>query len=134
MGGKLNKFFKYRKIKKYLETKDKNQYNYLDNIFKFYVDGHMEILLNNYHFLKIEYYPQISKIGNYLQIDFWCFNLHVNIEFDDDCFDYIVYLPGISAEEFDKSVIKMDYSDDFTLENFFENFYNMLQKDNRLKK
>lgn len=61
MEWKLTRYFKYGKINKYLKSKDESQYNILDNIFKCYVDGHLEKLLNNYLFSEIEYYPNISK-------------------------------------------------------------------------
>lgn len=134
MEGRLTRYFKYGKINKYLELKDESRYNILDKIFKCYVDGHLEKLLSNYHFSKIEYYPLIGKRGNLLQIDFGYHNLHTNIEFDDNNFDYVVYLPGISAEDFEKSIITKEYENDFDIEKFFEDFNNMLQKDSRLKK
>lgn len=134
MEGKLTRYFKYGKINKYLKSKDESQYNILDKIFKCYINGHLKKLLNNYQFSKIEYYPHISKRGDLLQIDFWHHNLHANIEFDENSFDYIIYLPGISAEDFDKGIIKKEYDHDFDIEKFFEDFHNMLQKDSRLKK
>lgn len=134
MEGKLIRYFKYGKINKYLKSKDESQYNNLDKIFKYYVDGHLKNLLSNYHYSKIEYYPRISKRGNLLQIDFWYFNLHINIEFDVYNFDYIIYLPGISAEDFEKGITEKEYDQDFSIEKFFEDFHNMLQKDGRLKK
>lgn len=134
MEGKLTRYFKYGKINKYLKSKDESQYNILDKIFKCYINGHLKKLLNNYQFSRIEYYPHISKRGDLLQIDFWHHNLHANIEFDENSFDYIIYLPGISAEDFDKGIIKKEYDHDFDIEKFFEDFHNMLQEDSRLKK
>lgn len=46
----------------------------------------------------------------------------------------MVYLPGISAEDFVKGIVEKEYAYDFDIEKFFEDFYNMLQKDSRLKK
>lgn len=134
MEGKLVRYFKYGKINKYLKSKDESQYNILDKIFKYYVDGHLKKLLSNYQYSKIEYYPHISKRGNLLQIDFWYHNLHINIEFAVNYFDYIIYLPGISAEDFEKSITKKGYSNDSNIEKFFDDFHNMLQRDDRLKK
>lgn len=128
MEGKLARYFKYGKINKYLKSRDESQYNVLDQILKCYVDGHLKELLNSYQFSEIEYYPLISKRGNLLQIDFWYQNLHINIEFDVDNYDYIIYKPGISAEEFANGIITKEYDCDFNIEKFFENFYNMLQK------
>ena len=123
-----------RKIIKYLKSKEESQYNILDHIFKFYIDGNLKDLLNNYGFSKIECFPQIRKGANYLQINCWYYNLVVDIQFDDSCFDYCIYLPGISAEEFARSFIEKNYSDDFDFENFISDLHNKLDKDNRLKK
>lgn len=134
MEGRLTRYFKYGKINKYLKSKGEGQYNILDKIFKCYVNGHLMKLLNNYQYSKIEYYPHISKRGNLLQVDFWYHNLHANIEFDENSFDYVIYLPGISAEDFAKCIIEKEYDYDFDVEKFFEDFHSMLQKDCRLKK
>lgn len=123
-----------RKIIKYLRLKEESQYNNLDRIYKFYIDGHLKELLNNYGFSEIECYSQIRNDANYLQMNFWYYNLVVTIEFDDLCFDYCIYLPGISAEQFDKSFIESTYSDDFNFEKFIGDLHNILEKDNRLKK
>ena len=133
MEGKLTRYFKYGKINKYLKSKEESQYNNLDRILKDYTEGRLKKLLSNYPYSEIEYYPHISKRGNLLQVDFWYHNLHINIEFDINGFDYITYLPGISAEDFEQGIIKKEYDDDFNIENFFADFHNMLQKDSRLK-
>ncbi|HBL85193.1 MAG: hypothetical protein A2Y17_11535 [Clostridiales bacterium GWF2_38_85] len=123
-----------RKIVKYLKNKEESQYTVLDNIFKLYIDGHLEELLNNYGFSEIKFYPHIRKNSNYLQIDFWYYNLVVNIQFDDLCFDYCIYLPGISAEKFDKGFIESNYSDNFNIENFISYLHTILNKDDRLNR
>lgn len=134
MEGKIDRYFKYRKVTKYLKSKDESQYNILDKIFKYYVDGHLEKLLSNYPFSKIEIYSQIDKKANSLQINFWYYNLVVGIDFCDSSFDHVIYLPCVSPKDFDKSFIKSNYNADFNIEKFFEDFYAMLQKDSRLIK
>lgn len=131
---KLTNYFKYGRINKYLKSKDISQYNWLDKVLGYYVNGYLKKILESYKFTKINIYPQIGRKGNYLQIECFFYNLTIDIGFDENCYDYIVYLPGISAEEFDKGVTIKEYSNDFNVESFFENFYNMLQKDSRLKK
>ena len=134
MEGKLKRYFKYGKINKYLKSKNASQYNYLDNILIYYVNGKLQKILEKYNFKKIGIYPLVGKKGNYLQIECFYHNLTVDIGFDEDSFDYIVYLPGISAEDFEKSITKKGYSNDFNIEKFFDDFHNMLQRDDRLKK
>lgn len=133
MEGKITRYFKYGKINKYLKSKN-NSYNCLDNILIYYVNGKLQKILESYNLKKINIYPLIDKKGNYLQIECFFYNLTVDIGFDENSFDYIIYLPGISAEDFYKGIIQKEYDHDFDIEKFFEEFHNMLQKDGRLKK
>lgn len=133
MEGKLTRYFKYRKINKYLKLKNMSQYNCLDDILVYYVSGELQKLLEYYNFKKINIYPLIGRKGNYLQIECFFHNLTVDIGFDENSFDYIIYLPGISAEDFDKGITQKEYDLDFGIEKFFKDFHNMLQKDSRLK-
>ena len=133
MEGKLTRYFKYRKINKYLKLKNMSQYNCLDDILVYYVSGELQKLLEYYNFKKINIYPLIGRKGNYLQIECFFHNLTVDIGFDENSFDYIIYLPGISAEDFDKGIKQKEYDLDFGIEKFFKDFHNMLQKDSRLK-
>lgn len=133
MKGKLTRYFKYRKINKYLKLKNMSQYNCLDDILVYYVSGELQKLLEYYNFKKINIYPLIGRKGNYLQIECFFHNLTVDIGFDENSFDYIIYLPGISAEDFDKGITQKEYDLDFGIEKFFKDFHNMLQKDSRLK-
>lgn len=120
MTGKIKRYFKYRKINKYLKSKNNDQYNCLDNILICYVNGKLQNILESYNFNKINIYSVIGKKGNYLQIECFFYNLTVNIEFDENSFNYIMYVPGISADDFDKSIIKKEYEHDFNIENFFK--------------
>ena len=133
MEGKLTRYFKYRKINKYLKLKNMSQYNCLDDILVYYVSGELQKLLEYYNFKKINIYPLIGRKGNYLQIECFFHNLTVDIGFDENSFDYIIYLPGISAEDFDKGITQKEYDLDFGIEKFFKDFHNMLQKESRLK-
>ena len=134
MEGNIARYFKYRKINKYLKSKNSSQYNCLDNLLEYYVNGKLQKLLESYNFRDINIYALIGgKRGNYLQIECSFYNLTVDIGFDEDCFDYTIYLPGISAEGFEKATIVKEYVNNFNIEKFFEDFHNMLQKDSRLK-
>lgn len=133
MEGKISKYFKYRRINKYLKSKDESKYSYLDNIFKYYVDGDLEKLFKCYYFSKIELFPELNKKGNLLQIYFYYFNLVVFIQFDDMKIDYTIYLEDMSPSYADDYFVSLEYDKDFNIENFFEKFYKMLQKDPRLE-
>lgn len=135
MEGKLTKYFKYRKINKYLKSLEERQYNFLDKTFEYYVDGHLEKFLSNYNFSKIECFSHFDKKrGNSLQVNFWYYNLVVGIDFFDSNYGYVVYLPGISADELDKSFITNNYSEDFGIEKFIIYLHSLLEKDQRLNK
>ena len=45
MEGKITRYFKYRKINKYLKSKNNSQYNCLDNILIYYVNGKLQKIL-----------------------------------------------------------------------------------------
>lgn len=49
MEGKLTRYFKYRKINKYLKSKNVSQYNCLNNILIDYVNGKLQKILENYN-------------------------------------------------------------------------------------
>jgi|SRR5690554_547260 len=123
-----------RKIKRYLKSKEESKYNNLDRVFKFYIDGLLKELLKKYGFSKIEIFPKIWKDNNNLQINFWYYNLVVGVDLFNLHFDYVIYLPGINAEQLDKCFIESSYSDDFNIVNFIGDLYNILEKDNRLIK
>jgi len=123
-----------RKIKRYLKLKEENKYNNLDCIFKIYIDGLLKELLEKYGFSKIEIFPEIWKDNNNLQINFRYYNLVVGVDLFNLRFDYVIYLPGITAEQLDKSFIESSYSDDFNIVNFIGDLYSILEKDNRLHK
>lgn len=53
MTGKITRYFKYRKINKYLKSKNNDQYNCLDNILICYVNGKLQKILESYNFNKI---------------------------------------------------------------------------------
>ena len=44
MEGNIARYFKYRKINKYLKSKNSSQYNCLDNLFVYYVNGKLQKL------------------------------------------------------------------------------------------
>lgn len=134
MEEKKTKYIKYRKINKYLKSKDESEYGYLENIFKYYVDGNLEKLLDRYNFSNIELYPELNKRGNSFQINFYYFNLMVFINFDDIEIDYGVYLEDMPPLYIDDCFVSLEYDKDFNIENFFEKFYKMLQRDSRLKR
>lgn len=126
--------FKYRRIIKYLNSKEESKYNNLDCIFKLYITEQLQGKLKKYNFSKIEYFSQIRKNKNYLQINFWYFNLVVTIEFGEDAFDYYIYLPGSSAIQVDENIVKSDYPNNFNITQFIDDVYIELKNDNRLVK
>lgn len=122
-----------RKIIKYLKKKNQSEYSELDKIFTKYLDGSLENLLCNLGFSNIEIFPQIRRRANYLQLNFWYRNLVVDLGFDEEDFDYCVYLPGISAKEFEQGFVKFKYNENFNIEDFFKKFQYELSCDKRLK-
>jgi len=135
MKRKLFERLKYRKVIKYLESKEESQYNNLDKVLKYYCDGELQKEMEEQNFSDFEFFPKINKKkGNWMQIYCSYFNLVIIIDLVDEKIDTVVYLAGMSSNELDNCSTSYRYADDFTVENFFENFSDMLKNDNRLKK
>ena len=109
-----------RKVTKYLKTKDKRRYTFLDSLFADYANGQLDELLSNRGFTKIDFFYQIHKKGNYLQIQCWYRNLVVTMEFRDEEFDYGIYASGCSAEEYATCINTYQYSENFTINSFID--------------
>ncbi len=122
-----------RKISRYLKKKDASSYTHLDAIFNAYVDGTLQELLDSKGFINIEYFRQIRRNRNCLQIQLWYHNLVVTAEFRDNDYDYGVYLPGCTAEEFEQCIHTYSYSADFTIAAFVNSLSIVLDKDSRLR-
>jgi len=118
-----------RKIRKYLTKTNIESYGPLEYIFDFYVSGKLEVLLHNLGFKEVDILYQIRNELSYLQIDMKKDNLVINVEFDKTEYDYIVYSPGISAEEFSEKLETNTYiySEDFSIEDFMVRLSNNLQ-------
>lgn len=133
MEGKLTRYFKLKRIEKYLESKNESQYNFFDKILICYINGELEKTLEDYGFKNVNIYSKIGRKGNDLQIECCFHDLMVNIGFDDKNFDYIVYSPNISIQEFANSIIQNEYDHDFSVEKFIENLHDVIKKDRRIK-
>ncbi|MBO4988936.1 MAG: hypothetical protein J6D37_01255 [Clostridia bacterium] len=126
--------WKMRKITKYLNSKAESEYTMLDRLLKQYLDGELEMVLKRYGFTKIEIFSKIGKRENDLQIYFRYYNFALDIDFSDRAFDYTAYLPGISAEEYENSIIRCNYEKNFSFEGFVARLQSELSQDTRLKK
>lgn len=132
MEDKITRYFRCKKLKKYLGSKDESMYTHLDRIFKYYIYEDIEKLLYSYNFSKIELYPELNKRGNLFQFYFYYCNLVVSVQFDDMKIDYTVYLENMPPSYVEEYFVSLEYDDNFNIENFFESFYKIIQKDGRL--
>lgn len=103
-----------RKIKKYLNSKTKNEYSMLDKIFELYLNGDIKKLLSKY--LNVGIYPTFNKLEKTIQLNYMYHNIHVGIDFFEDKYSVVIYYSGIKAEELEKLFVDYDYQDDFNLE------------------
>ena len=71
-----------RKIEKYLNSKDKNEYSNLDKIFELYLSGDIKKLLSKY--VGVGVYPTINKLGKTIQLNYNYHNIYVIIDFFED--------------------------------------------------
>ena len=118
-----------RKLEKYLTKANTESYGPLELIFAFYVSGKLETLLLNLGFKEVDILYQIRNESSYLQIDMKKDNLVINVEFDKTEYDYIIYSPGIFAEDFSEKLKTNTYiySEDFSIEDFMVRLSNDLQ-------
>ena len=103
-----------RKIKKYLNSKDENEYSNLDRIFELYLSGDIKKLLSKY--VGVGVYPTINKLGKTIQLNYNYHNIYVIIDFFEDKYNVVVYHAGINAEDLEKLFIDYEYPNDFDLE------------------
>ena len=103
-----------RKIEKYLNSKDENEYSNLDRIFELYLSGDIKKLLSKYAGVGI--YPTINKLGKTIQLNYNYHNIYVIIDFFEDKYNVVIYHAGINADELEKLFIDYDYQNNFSLE------------------
>lgn len=119
------------KIKKYLENKEKSQYNQLDRILEMYLNGQLKKLLSKYS--KVGIYPSIGKNCKSIQLNYNYNNIYVIIDFFEDKYDEAVYPSGITANELEHLAAKHDYQDNFDLAKCIEEIDNKVKTHPKLK-
>lgn len=122
-----------KKVAKYLNKKNNNNYTFLDKILSFYTSGQFEILLINNKATEIEFFPSIEN-KNSIQVYFNYYNLSAIIEFKEEYYEYCKYKPGCSPEELENSIIKEQYNDEFDIEIFIKSFIKTIDLDDNCKK
>lgn len=103
-----------RKISRYLNSKEKSEYDNLDKIFELYLNGNIKELSSEY--VGVGIYLSFNKLGKTIQLNYNYQNIYVIIDFFEDKYDIVVYYAGIKEEELEKLFIDYDYKNDFVLE------------------
>ena len=120
-----------RKIKKYLNSKDENEYSNLDRIFELYLSGDIKKLLSKY--VGVGVYPTINKLGKTIQLNYNYHNIYVIIDFFEDKYNVVVYHAGINAEDLEKLFIDYEYPNDFNLEKLIKEIDEKIKNHPKLK-
>lgn len=120
-----------RKIEKYLNSKDENEYSNLDRIFELYLSGDIKKLLSKY--VGVGVYPTINKLGNTIQLNYNYHNIYVIIDFFEDKYNVVVYHAGINAEDLEKLFIDYEYPNDFDLEKLIKKIDEKIKNHPKLK-
>lgn len=120
-----------RKIKKYLNSKDENEYSNLDRIFELYLSGDIKKLLSKY--VGVGVYPTINKLGKTIQLNYNYHNIYVIIDFFEDKYNVVVYHAGINAEDLEKLFIDYEYPNDFVLEKLIKKIDEKIKNHPKLK-
>lgn len=124
-----------RKISEYLDSKAESEYDELDKIFQEYINGNIKAIADTKGFTKVEIFPEISKNTRSIQIYFRYYNFAGFIEFENDGYEYCLYVPDRKQTIFDeKNILKRIYSDTFSIDSLFDELYNQIINDKRLDK
>ena len=110
-----------RKIKKYLNSKEKKEYNNLDKIFELYLNGDIEKILSKYSGVGI--YPQFNKLGKSIQLTYNHHNIFVVMDFFDDKYNVVIYSTDMNLDDLDKFSFDYEYQDNFNLEELVNEIY-----------
>ena len=120
-----------RKIKKYLNSKEKSEYSNLDRIFELYLSGDLKKILTPY--VGVGIYPSISKLGKTIQLGYSYNNIHVIVDFFEDKYNVVIYHTGITANDLEKLSIDYDYLDDFSVEKLIGEIDKKIKSHSELK-
>ena len=99
-----------RKIENYLNSKDKREYNNLDNIFVLYLNGNIKTLLSKYSGVGI--YPTFNRLGKSIQLNYNYQNIYVIIDFFEDGYNVVIFPAGATEEELEKLFVDYNYQND----------------------
>lgn len=114
----VKKYSMKKRLKKYIETKEKSTYNNLDRIIEMYLNGEIKRLLSKYSGVRI--YPSFYEDSKTIQLNYNFNNIYVVIDFFDNKYNVVVFHSGINLEDLEKLFIDYDYQDDFDLENLIK--------------
>lgn len=120
-----------RKVKDYLESKDKSQYDNLDRILEMYLTGEIKKLLSKYTGVNID--PTINKLSKTIQLNYNYHNIYVAIDFFVDKYSVVVYQAGISANDLEKLFRDYDYQVDFDLRALIKEIDSKIKNHSKLK-
>ena len=120
-----------KEIENHLNSKDKNEYKYLDKVFDLYLTGDIITTLSKYEGVGI--YPTFNKMGKTLQINYSYHNIYVIIDFFEDKYNVAVYHEGINVSGLEKLFIEYDYQDDFNFEKLIDEVDKKIKNHPQLK-
>lgn len=123
-----------RKIIKYLNLKDRTQYSKIDFIFEDYISGRLKQLFIEKGFKNVEIFYDIHRNkGCCLYVDCKYHNLNINLIFDENKYFQSVYVSYCSIKELEAGETQFQYPEDFTIENFLNDFCVSLNNNANLK-
>ncbi len=120
-----------RKIKNYLESKEKSKYDNLDRILDMYLTGEIKKLLSKYS--RVSVYPSFYKDGKTIQLNYNYNNIYVTIDFFEDKYNVVIYPSGISVDDLEKLFIDYEYQDDFNFKKIIEKIDSNIKNHPKLK-
>ena len=100
-----------RKIKKYLNSKNKNEYNELDRVFEMYVNGEIKKQLSKYSHVGI--FPCFNKNDKVIQLSYHYNNIYVILDFFENGYSVTIYPAGTSDDDIVDLTVDYQYSSVF---------------------
>lgn len=120
-----------RKLRDYLNSKEKNEYNNLDKIFEMYLNGNINKFLSKYTGVHI--YPTFNKHKKAIQLNYNYQNIYAVIDFFENKYNVVIYHARISIDDLEKLSVDYDYQDNFNLEKLIKEIDEIIKNHPELK-
>lgn len=121
------------KVKKYLGTKNIEDYTQLDVLLSKYYNGELSSLLSKYKFTKTDVFPKISKEGNCIDICLLLQNITANISLTENTVEYSIIPVHSTIKLVEDNTVEFMYDLDFSFEELLKLLYEKMKNHDKIK-